>query len=501
MTPKVDLTLVQHLRFVVGAWKDETQTDKELLRRFVQTRDERAFTTLVGRHSKLVWNVCFRILQNAADAEDALQATFLRLSLKSKRIVNQESLSAWLFRVARDCSIDLQRSILRQRRIAERVADLPIPSEDRGATDNLLLHLDEELELLPQRERAVFIICCLEGRTYTDAAVELGCSTATVHRWFVSARTRLRRRLATNPAASGALSCLLLGGMASTGSAANSGILARTVEAGLSAARTGVLPAGRTAALALGTTSGGLKIAGMTIGAMSAVIALVAFVCSTLTTPRQSSAPFPETRREAAAKPAEPKPSPRSVVTGVIRGPLGQPVAGAVVAAMARRPFGPAERGLRDKVVATTMTDADGRFALNVPEDFETWFPDRTVTLQASGANLSLATLPVHLHSLTEPVELKLASATPRSGKLLDEAGSPAVGVRVEVVRIGDAVGEPVVGEVQHANLPAWPDAVTSGPDGKFVIPCARRIIECVGSRSRSLVRARQFFPGRKQTQ
>ncbi len=203
MTPKVDLTLVQHLRFVVGAWKDETQTDKELLRRFVQTRDERAFTTLVGRHSKLVWNVCFRILQNAADAEDALQATFLRLSLKSKRIVNQESLSAWLFRVARDCSIDLQRSILRQRRIAERVADLPIPSEDRGATDNLLLHLDEELELLPQRERAVFIICCLEGRTYTDAAVELGCSTATVHRWFVSARTRLRRRLATNPAASG----------------------------------------------------------------------------------------------------------------------------------------------------------------------------------------------------------------------------------------------------------------------------------------------------------
>ncbi len=110
-------------------------------------------------------------------------------------------------------------------------------------------------------------------------------------------------------------------------------------------------------------------------------------------------------------------------------------------------------------------------FALNVPEDFETWFPDRTVTLQASGANLSLATLPVHLHSLTEPVELKLASATPRSGKLLDEAGSPAVGVRVEVVRIGDAVGEPVVGEVQHANLPAWPDAVTSGPDGKFVIP------------------------------
>jgi hypothetical protein len=72
------LAVLRRLRFVVGSWKEDGRTDVELLARFVQTRDEQAFATLVGRYAELVWGVCLRVLRNAADAEDALQATFLR---------------------------------------------------------------------------------------------------------------------------------------------------------------------------------------------------------------------------------------------------------------------------------------------------------------------------------------------------------------------------------------------------------------------------------------
>jgi RNA polymerase sigma factor (sigma-70 family) len=128
----------------------------ELLRRFVQSRDEPAFTTLVGRYSNLVWGVCLRVLRNPTAAEDALQATFLRLARDADRIANREVLAGWLFRVARGCAIDLRRAILRQRRIEERLAALAERSRVAQPADLRVL-LDDELSQLSSPERAVLI--------------------------------------------------------------------------------------------------------------------------------------------------------------------------------------------------------------------------------------------------------------------------------------------------------------------------------------------------------
>jgi hypothetical protein len=67
---------IEELLQVVRACDAEGQADGQFLGQFLAQRDETAFAALVRRHGPMVLGVCRRILSNAADAEDAFQATF-----------------------------------------------------------------------------------------------------------------------------------------------------------------------------------------------------------------------------------------------------------------------------------------------------------------------------------------------------------------------------------------------------------------------------------------
>ena len=57
-------TLLQHLRRLIGSPGPSGVTDQQLLRRFLDHRDEAAFELLVWRHGPMVLNVCGRVLRD-----------------------------------------------------------------------------------------------------------------------------------------------------------------------------------------------------------------------------------------------------------------------------------------------------------------------------------------------------------------------------------------------------------------------------------------------------
>src|SRR5215831_4046707 len=76
-------------------------SDRQLVEQLLDGGDEAVFEAVVRRHGPMVYRVCWRVLQQEQDTEDAFQATFLLLGQKLGSVRNHASLACWLHGVAR----------------------------------------------------------------------------------------------------------------------------------------------------------------------------------------------------------------------------------------------------------------------------------------------------------------------------------------------------------------------------------------------------------------
>ncbi len=177
----------------------------QLLRRYLEARDEVAFGAIVARHGPMVLGVCRRVLADPVDAEDAFQATFLVLARKGGTLGEGDPLGGWLHGVAYRVALRARASAARRRKL-ERSAT---PSEFAPADDPARLDLpgviDQELARLPERYRAPLILCYLDGLTHEEAARQLGWPLGSVKGRLGRARDLLRGRLERRGVAPGAL--------------------------------------------------------------------------------------------------------------------------------------------------------------------------------------------------------------------------------------------------------------------------------------------------------
>ncbi len=178
-------------------------SDAALLARFVRAHDPDAFADLVRRHGAMVLAVCRRVLGDGPDAEDAHQIAFMALARDAAKISDPHALGGWLYRVAWLSARKLAGRAYR-RKPEPLTTDpatpmVPAPEADVRAV------IDEELLALPERYRAVAVMCLLEGRTNTEAAGLLGIPKGTVDSRLSTAKAKLRERLVRRGVAAAAL--------------------------------------------------------------------------------------------------------------------------------------------------------------------------------------------------------------------------------------------------------------------------------------------------------
>jgi RNA polymerase sigma factor (sigma-70 family) len=189
-------TIIQHLRQAALAHDRAGMTDGELVEAFIARKDDETFDALLHRHGPMVMGVCFRVLRNHHDSEDAFQATFLVLARKASSVRPREQVANWLHGVAYRTALKA-RAMRAKTQVRERqVAQMPEPEAIQQDTwTDLQPVLDEELSRLPDNYRLPLLLCDLEGKSIKEATQQLGWPQGTLAGRLARARKLLAKRL------------------------------------------------------------------------------------------------------------------------------------------------------------------------------------------------------------------------------------------------------------------------------------------------------------------
>src|SRR5947208_2671789 len=134
----------------------------------------------------MVFNVCYQILRDTHDAEDATQAVFLTLAVKSKTENGIKYLAPWLQKVAQRLALDVKRSKTRRKAREERHSVMQQMNAGDGDTSNIVdmdevkVVLRDELDKLPAKYRLPLILHYFGGLKPEEMARELGCKPSTL---------------------------------------------------------------------------------------------------------------------------------------------------------------------------------------------------------------------------------------------------------------------------------------------------------------------------------
>jgi RNA polymerase sigma factor (sigma-70 family) len=188
--------VLRHIRRLVVGPEAEALTDRQLLERFVKQRDQSAFAKLLSRHAPMVLGVCRGVLCDPNDVDDAFQATFLVLVRRAAAIPWRESLGGWLHGVARRTALNAKAAARRRTGIPSPEVIRPVDPMADVNRHELCQMLHEELRRLPAKYRDPVILCCLEGKTHEEAALELGWPKGSMAKRIATGQERLRARLA-----------------------------------------------------------------------------------------------------------------------------------------------------------------------------------------------------------------------------------------------------------------------------------------------------------------
>ena len=191
--------------------KINSQFDDEALVIACQAGNRDAMESLVKKHQRSVASLLYQLAPDWGDTSDLAQEVFIRVYRGIHSLRNPKTFRSWLNQIVVNLFYDELRR--RPRRLPTISIDAPIES-DNGESDlvreipdpslkpdeqSLVQELDHVIKKamaqLPEQFRTAIVLRELQGLSYEEIAVSIGCELGTVKSRIARARGRLQEVL------------------------------------------------------------------------------------------------------------------------------------------------------------------------------------------------------------------------------------------------------------------------------------------------------------------
>ena len=187
-----------------------SEAPDEILLAQICEGDKEALTTLFRRFARVVYAVAFRILRDAAEAEDLLQDVFLFIFRKCAIFDSSKSTArSWIVQMTYHRAIDRRRYLqsrhhYTQVEIYEEAAQIPDPRSRAASYDDSIEAIlgakdcQRIFESLSVDQRETIRLVFFDGYTFEEIATKLGQSLGNVRNHYYRGLERIRQQVFSN---------------------------------------------------------------------------------------------------------------------------------------------------------------------------------------------------------------------------------------------------------------------------------------------------------------
>lgn len=184
-----------------GAPLDENSIIKR-----AQNGDTESFALLVEKYKDIIFGICFSLLKNYHDANDAAQETFIKVYKSIKRFKFDSSFQTYITRIAiNTCKDEFRKQSKNNAAISIDDDENSVEIRDASDTPEAAFEKKERREKvrqaileLPEKYREIIILRDLNGASYEEISKILKISQGTVKSRINRARLSLKENLKNN---------------------------------------------------------------------------------------------------------------------------------------------------------------------------------------------------------------------------------------------------------------------------------------------------------------
>lgn len=157
------------------------------------------FETFYREYANKLYSVAIRMVKNHEDALDIVQECFLRAYEKWENFRGDAKVLTYLYRITMNLSYDLlkkknRESDLELKEGMVKGSDI-IDSEKKIRDDRVLEKIDEEIDKLTEKQKAIFILKTYEQLSYKEIAKILNSKIGTIKATYFQILQKIRKKL------------------------------------------------------------------------------------------------------------------------------------------------------------------------------------------------------------------------------------------------------------------------------------------------------------------